>query len=64
MKNLVKNSLKELSANELTGTMGGGFAFDAGRALRFFAIQIYYGYNNGLGTTMACTDFVMNMENN
>ena len=64
MKNLSNNYLNELSSDELTGTLGGSFAFDAGRLLRFIGIDAYYGYNNGLGATVAIMDFVLNMQNN
>ena len=64
MKNLTKNCLSEMSADELTGTMGGSFAYDAGRFLRFIGIDAYYGYNNGLGFSVATLDFIINMQEN
>ena len=64
MKNITNNNLKELSADELTGTLGGSFAFDVGRLLRFIAIDAYYGYNNGIGFSVATLDFIVNMQEN
>jgi len=60
MKNL-SNNFHELTAGELTGIHGGGFAYDAGRALRFLGIMINNGYNNGVGWSVATLDFVVNM---
>ena len=39
---------------------GGGFAFDAGRALRWFIIYSGYG-SSGAGGGMATADFITNM---
>jgi hypothetical protein len=64
MKNLTNNHLNDLTSDELTGTLGGSFAYDAGRALRFLGLDIYYGYNNGLGFSIATLDFIINMQEN
>ena len=60
MKNPI-NNLNELSADELTNTLGGGFAFDVGRAIRFLTITASYGGACGVGTGMAIIDFCSNM---
>ena len=64
MKNLINNNLTELVTDELTGTNAGSFAYDAGRLLRFLAIDFYYGHTNGLGFSMATMDFIINMQEN
>ena len=64
MKNQITNHLTELSGDELTRTEGGSFAFDAGRFLRFVALDVYHGYNNGLGFTIATLDFTINSLEN
>jgi len=55
------NNLNDLSADELTQTSGGGFAFDAGRLIRFLSIQASYGGAAGVGTGMALIDLASNM---
>jgi hypothetical protein len=61
MKNLSNNNLNELSADEMTGTLGGSFAFDAGRLARALAIFASYGGAAGVGSQMAIIDFCSNM---
>ena len=63
MKNLTNNSLTEMSADELTGTLGGSFAFDAGRLTRALAIFASYGGAAGVGSQMAIIDFCTNIRN-
>jgi hypothetical protein len=64
MKHSTNNSLREMTSGELTCTQGGSFAYDAGRFIRFMALDLYYGYNNGLGFTVATLDFIINAQEN